>query len=179
MKALVEGKGSFSAGGQWCAMGFKLLGSRALVKAQVLQVQKEKNGTAEAIAKKVEEKREKLNNAIKAMELYKSDPNKLKSTDWQDIMKFLLPIFDKKTAPSKLSSKVKVIAKLEEIEKKNDKAWLLLLEEEVAKAQAGMAQAVTEEQADGLNWGKYCLDEGSDCDGEDEEVECIGEEAAL
>ena len=179
VKTLVEGKGAFSAGGQWCAMGFQLLGSRALVRAQLIQVQKEKKKTIQAAAKKEGERQGKIDAAKKAVELYKGEPAKMKSPDWQNIMKFLLPIFDKSTAPSKVNSKVKVTAKLEEIEKKNGKGWVLLLEEELVRAQAAMATEVVGNQGGGVDWSELHLDKGSDNEGEDEEVEVVAEEAPI
>ena len=179
VKTLVEGKGAFSAGGQWCAMGFQLLGSRALVRAQLIQVQNEKKKTIQAAAKKEGERQGKIDAAKKAVELYKGEPAKMKSPDWQNIMKFLLPIFDKSTAPSKVNTKVKVTAKLEEIEKKNGKGWVLLLEEELVRAQAAMATEVVGNQGGGVDWSELHLDKGSDNEGEDEEVEVVAEEAPI
>lgn len=179
IKTLVEGKGAFSAGGQWCAMGFQLLGSRALVRAQLIQVQKEKEKTTKAAAKKEGDRQGKIDAAKKSVDLYKGEPAKMKSPDWQNIMKFLLPIFDKSTAPSKVNSKVKVTAKLEEIEKKNGKGWVLLLEEELVRAQAAMATEVVGNQGGGVDWSEFHLDKGSDNEGEDEEVEVVAEQAAV
>ena len=178
IKTLVDGKGAFSAGGQWCAMGFQLLGSRALVRAQLLQVQKEKEKTIKATEKKVSEKQGKMDAAKLALEVYKGDPLKMKSPDWQQIMKFLLPIFDKDTAPSKVNSKVKVTAKLEEIEKNNGKGWVLLLEEELAKAKTAMSTEALV-QSGGVDWDKFHLDKDSDAEDEDEAVEVVGEQAPV
>merc|ERR1739849_49798 len=54
--------------------------------------------------------------------------------DWKNIIKFILPRYDSKQAPSKLTTIVKMEAKLEEFEKENGKTWIELVEEEVVKA---------------------------------------------
>ena len=41
VQALVEGKLAFRAGAQWCTFGFQLLGSRAILRAQTLQLEQE------------------------------------------------------------------------------------------------------------------------------------------
>ena len=51
--ALLKGKSAFSAGGQWCTLGFALLGSNAILRAQKEQLRLEAEGTAATRAKKI------------------------------------------------------------------------------------------------------------------------------
>ncbi len=52
MKLLVERKQAFSAGAVWVARGPRLMGSKATIKAQVAQIEKEKKSAAEMATKK-------------------------------------------------------------------------------------------------------------------------------
>ncbi len=38
IEKILKGNGAFSQGQQWCVMGFKSIGSRAIIKAHVLQL---------------------------------------------------------------------------------------------------------------------------------------------
>ena len=115
MEELLDGKSAFSAGGQWCALGFKLMGAKAIVGAQVRQLQKEKDGSNETVLKKLRERREKMRSAQGALEVHTSGAE-LSGNDSADIIKFIWPRYDPKCAPSKLTSNAKRIEKLAEID---------------------------------------------------------------
>ena len=115
MEELLDGKSAFSAGGQWCALGFKLMGANAIVGAQVRQLQKEKDGSNETVLKKLRERREKMRSAQGALEVHTSGAE-LSGNDSADIIKFIWPRYDPKCAPSKLTSNAKRIEKLAEID---------------------------------------------------------------
>ena len=63
VKYLVETKGAFSTGAQWCTFGFKLLGSRAIIRAQRLQLEAERKDSKEARATKLGDKKAKAEKA--------------------------------------------------------------------------------------------------------------------
>ena len=90
----------------------------------------------------------------------------------------ILPRFEKDAAPSKLSSNVKVKAKLAEFEEKYKKTWPVLLEEELMKARAELAENAKKDHTN-VAWDDFRLDEQSDAEGSDSEVECIAEETGI
>ena len=103
VQALVDGKKAFSAGGQWAVIGMQLLGSHAIIKAQRLQLKKEKEGGEANAAKKLASKMEKANKAQEALTLYRA-AGKMNRSHWDAIIRFLWPRLDSNAAPSKLTS---------------------------------------------------------------------------
>ena len=75
----------------------------------------------------------KIEKETKALEMY-TEMVKMGKNDWGDIIKFLLPKFEPKEAPSKLNSIVKVKNKLKELEVKYGKPWYVLFKNELDKA---------------------------------------------
>jgi hypothetical protein len=71
-----------------------------------------------------------------------------------------------------------VKAKLEEFEEKYKKTWPVLLEEELTKARAELTENAKNDQTD-VGWDDFRLDEQSDAEGSDSEVECIAEQAGI
>jgi len=100
VKSLVERKSAFSAGGIWMALGFQLMGSQATVRVQLQQIELEKAAAAMTTAKKAEDLRVKVEKAESSFQLYKSGQH-MQMEAWRDIIKFLLPIYDKKQLPLK------------------------------------------------------------------------------
>jgi len=100
VKSLVERKSAFSACGIWMALGFQFMGSRATVRAQLQQIELEKAAAAMTTAKKAEDLRVKVEKAESSFQLYKSGQH-MQMEAWRDIIKFLLPIYDKKQLPLK------------------------------------------------------------------------------
>ena len=79
-------------------------------------------------------KKTKAKKAHQALIAFNSKSSgKAKGDDWKDIIKFILPICDPTSAPSKFTTIAKAKAKLEEIEKQKGKTWTVLVEEEVEK----------------------------------------------
>ena len=146
MKALVEGKGAFSAGSQWAHFGMKLLGSRAVCRAQFMSLQKDAKGNEEETEKKMEERRKMMSAAHAAMTVFRGDPKEMRKGNWVDIIKFLLPQYNKTIAPSKFNGVKKVKDKLEEFENKKGKPWADLLEEELRVSTSELS-AVSEQAA--------------------------------
>ena len=145
VKHLVETKGAFSTGAQWCTFGFKLLGSRAIIRAQTLQLEAERKDSKEARATKLGDKKAKAEKARQALIVFNSKSGeKAKGDDWKDIIKFILPIYEPGSAPSKFSTIAKAKAKLEEIENKKGKAWTVLVEEEVNKVLSELESEVAQ-----------------------------------
>jgi hypothetical protein len=72
-----------------------------------------------------------------------------------------------------------VKAKLADFEKKYNKTWPVLLDEELTKARAELAGKAKQDQANGnVPWAKFRLEEQSDAEGSDSEVECVAEIAS-
>ena len=60
VKELIERKGAFSADAQWCTSGMKLMGSQTNVRAQLLQIEKEKKGSDQEASSKAEKRLVKI-----------------------------------------------------------------------------------------------------------------------
>ena len=70
-----------------------------------------------------------------AFEIYKADPKNLKKDYWKDIIKFILPILDHNTAPSKLQSIKKIKEKLDSCQEEHGEHWVAKMERELGLAQ--------------------------------------------
>ncbi len=90
---LVERKSAFSARGIWMALGFQSMGAKATVRAQLQQIELEKAAVTRTTAKKVEDLRVKVEKAEALFQLYKWGQH-MPMEAWQDIIKFLLTIYD-------------------------------------------------------------------------------------
>ncbi len=55
---------------------------------------------------------------------------------WQDIVRFLVPLYDKKTTPSKLASIVKMKEKLESLKADFGSSWNELMEIQIKQFQS-------------------------------------------
>ncbi len=93
------------------ALGFQLLGSKATVCAQVKQINSEKVAATKTEVKKEKETRKKVEKAESLFELFKSGLNMLAKA-WQDIVKFLVPLYHKKSASVKFNLVNKAKGKL-------------------------------------------------------------------
>ena len=69
-------------------------------------------------------------------------------------------------------------AKLAEFEEKYKKTWPVLLEEELTKARAELTENAKNDQTN-VGWDDFRLNEQSDAEGSDSEVECIAEQADI
>ena len=58
-----------------------------MVRAQLLQIKKDKDGDVKEIAKKASEYQTKINAAQELLEVFKSDVSLMKKLEWQDIIK--------------------------------------------------------------------------------------------
>ena len=164
---LVESKGSFSAGAQWCTFGFQLLRSSAIIRAQTQQIDEERKGNQEARSVKLGEKRSKILKAQESLALFNSkSTGKASAGDWKNIIKFILPRYDSTLAPSKFASIGKAKAKLDEFEAEKGKTWVELVEEEVAKA-LGEVESEAHRTEGTSDWQGLHLDDDS-----------VGEDAA-
>jgi hypothetical protein len=122
VKALVDGKFAFNAGGQWCTLGFALLGLSEILRAQQLKLERDAAGEI-----KVKEKMEKNRLAkIKKAELvlfrFRGTVDKMDAIHWRMVIRFLLPMFLPGEAASKCIQVPLVKAKLTEI-KMDHKKW--------------------------------------------------------
>ena len=83
---------------EWVCPGNQLLGSNAMIKAQVYQIkieEQERVAISETLQSSKIDKKSKTKDAF---EIYKADPKSLKKDDWKDIMKFIIPILNPNTA---------------------------------------------------------------------------------
>ena len=113
VKQLIEKKGAFSAGAQWYAFGFQLLGSRTLIRAQVQQVEnKRKSIQAQSTTRKAEE----------ALTVWTAT-GKLMANQWKDILKFALAQWEPKAPLSKYSTMAKAKTKMKEFAAKLNRPW--------------------------------------------------------
>ena len=135
VKELVDNKKAFSAGGQWATLGLQLMGSTAIIRAQKMQLERDEAGGRASAAKKLAGQIDKINKAQAALLMFRSN-TKMGKPEWSDVIKFLWPRYDEKAAPSKLTSIIKIKAKLQELETKYGKTWDLLMEQELPKARA-------------------------------------------
>ncbi len=108
-------------------LGFQLMGSRAMVQVQLEQIELEKDQVTKTTGKKSKDLRVKVEKAEASFQLYKLGQHMLMEA-WHDIIKFLLPINDKKTAPSKINSLKKAIDKLNSFEAEYGSKWDDLME---------------------------------------------------
>ncbi len=97
-------------------LGFQLVGSKASVHAQVQQIKSKSVAAAKTKTKKEIGIREKVENALASFELFKSGSN-MPAEVWQDIIKFLVPLYDHKSAPSKFNLVKKAKDKLASFDK--------------------------------------------------------------
>ena len=138
------------------------MGSRATIRAQVLQLNRDMDGDKDVIAKKMAEEASNIEKATKALELYTAIVKRGKN-NWEDIIKFLLPKFEPKEAPLKLNSIVKVKNKLKEFEVKYGKPWHVLLKNELDKACVDNMEADKDQDNNDkkLSWSRLQLDRES------------------
>ncbi len=80
------------------------------------QINSEKATAAKTEVKKAKETGEKVEKAKALFELFKSGLNMLAKA-WQDIIKFMIPLYNKMAVPSKLNLVKKAKDKLRSIEK--------------------------------------------------------------
>ena len=135
---------------------------KTTIRDQVLQLKRDKDGDKDAIAKNMAEEAANIEKATKALEVYTAMVNMGKN-DWEDIIKFLLPKFEPKEAPSKLNSIVKVKNKLKEFEVKYGKPWHVLLKNELDKACVDNMEADKDQDNNDkkLSWSRLQLDRES------------------
>ena len=146
IRALVENKGAFSAGGQWCHIGVQLLGSEAVTAAQMEKLAIEQRKTAAAAERKATEKEKKVTKARAALQSFKQENSKAGADKYKDVIMFLLPRVEKETAPSKIGSMKKRKEKLEQLAAKFNESWMQLLEEELDKAEREAASQQAPEE---------------------------------
>ncbi len=77
---------------------------------------------AKTEAKKEKNIREKVENASATFELFKSVSN-MPAEAWQDIIKFLVPLYNNKSTPLKLNSVKKAKYKAVSFDKEYDPSW--------------------------------------------------------
>ncbi len=82
---------------------------------------------AKTKAKKNKDIRVKAEKASASFELFKSGSN-IPAKAWQDIIKFLLPLYEHKSAPSKFNSLKKAKDKLVSFEREYSSSWDALME---------------------------------------------------
>ncbi len=173
MKSLVDRKQAFSAGALWVALGPKLMGSKATIRAQVAQMEKEKASVSEIATKKANDLRVKVEKADASFQLFKSG-KKMSLEAWRDIVRFLVPLYDKKTAPSKLGSIVKMKDKLDSFEADFGSSWNELMEIQLKQFQSKPLSEPNAQVAESSLRAQLHLDSDSD-GGADED----GDEAGV
>ncbi len=82
----------------------------------------------------------KLEKADDAFQVYKSG-GKMTKELYYDIVKFLVPLYDPKTAPSKLNSLKKAKSKLDQFEEDYGSKWDVLMEIKLAEYQRKLSGA--------------------------------------
>ena len=176
---LVKKKGAFKAGAQWCTLGFTLMGSRAIIKAQAVQLQEESANKKKKQGEKDDKVYKRVDDALNAYKIYKTcdneDYSKMSIDDWKSIIMFLLPVYDASVAPSKFTSKKKMIDRLFQFEEQYGMKWDQCLSIELEKA---TAKRSAQEVATGTEEGDYFSSLKLDIDS-DLEVESEEEEAEL
>ncbi len=141
VKLLVECKNAFSAGGLWMALGFQLMGSKATVCAQMEQIKSEKAAATITRAKREKAMRDRMEKADTSFELFKSGSN-MPAEAWWEIFKFLVPLHDNKSAPSKYNSVKKAKKKLALFEEEYGSPWEALMEVQLRKFQANILPVI-------------------------------------
>ncbi len=106
MKLLVEQNQAFSAAALWVALGARLMGFNATIQAQMAQIK------GEIATKKANNFHVKVKKVVVSFEHFKSG-GKMSLEAWWDIVRFLVPLYDKKMDPSKVALIVKMKEKLE------------------------------------------------------------------
>ncbi len=174
VKLLVEQKQAFSAGTIWVALGSNLMGFKATIKPQVTQIEKEKASAAEMATKKASNLCVKLKNAGTSFEVFKLG-GKTSLEAWQDIVRLLVPLYNKKTAPSKFSWIVKIKEKLNSFVVEFGSSWNELMGIQLKQFQSRLLSKASGEDATKSSfWAKLHLD--SDSEGNTDED---GDEAAV
>ena len=135
--ALLKGKSAFSAGGQWCTLGFALLGSNAILRAQKEQLRLETKGTAATRAKKSKEAAEKMNKAQAVLDKFHRK-EKMTAPDWKVVIAFVLPRYKANEPVSKCRTIEKIKDKLQELEKAKEVTWDAFMEDELGKSRAAL-----------------------------------------
>ena len=86
--ALLKGKSAFSAGGQWCTMGFELLGCDAILRAQKEQMKLEAQGKEAQRLKDNEKASSKLEKAQATLDKFNSN-ERILGLDWKAIIAYV------------------------------------------------------------------------------------------
>jgi hypothetical protein len=133
LKALVDSKCAFSAGGQWCTLGFALLGLSAILCARQLQLNRDAVGNSRAKAKVKMDILAKIETVEVTLSRFRG-PDKTNAPNWKIFISFLLSMFSPGKAVSKIQTVPLVKARLPEIKRDQKKQWDMCMEEEIAKA---------------------------------------------
>ncbi len=88
IEKLLKRNSTFGQGQQWYVMGFKSIGSHAIIKAHVLQLEKEREAKIKAAEKVANVRRPKYESAAESFGSYKTIPGKMKLDDWKCIVDF-------------------------------------------------------------------------------------------
>ncbi len=111
------------------------MGLKATIWAQVAQIEQEKAAAKKTVKKKAHEMKLKVEKAGKSFCLFKSGAKMLLEA-WQDIIWFLLSLYDTNTALSKLNTIKKVTEKLQTFETAYGSKWDELMEMQLQKVQS-------------------------------------------
>ncbi len=135
VKLLVKYMNAFSAGGIWMVLGYWLMGYEATVHAQVEKIKTEMVEGTKTKAKKEKDMREEVEQALALFELFNSRSN-VPAEAWWDRIKFLVPLYNHKSAPSKFNLIKKAKDKLASFDKEYDSSWDALMEVQLRNFQA-------------------------------------------
>jgi hypothetical protein len=140
VKALLAGKSAFSAGGQWCTMGFALLGCNAILRAQKEQIKIEAQGNEVQRVKDKNKATAKLEKAQASLDKFTSNERML-GADWKAIIAYVLPRYKAAEKLAACQTIPKIQAKLKELENEKGTTWALFMAEELLKSRANLQPA--------------------------------------
>ncbi len=128
------------------------------------QIQADKVAASTIATKKANELRGRVEKAAASFDLFKSS-TKIPKEAWYDIIKFLVTLFEKDTAPSKFNSIKKAIEKLGTFEPLYGSKWDVLMEMKLKEFQSKPSSQATSENNDlAVLCAQMHLDSNSDDD---------------
>ncbi len=173
VKSLVERKGAFTAEGHRMTLGFRLMGLKATIQAQVAQIEQEKAATKKTAKKKADKMKLKVEKVDESFCLWKSGA-KVPLDAWWDIIWFLLPLYDSNTASSTLNTIKKATEKLQTFETAYGSKWDEFMEMHLQKFQLKQSANTESSNPTWDLWSQLHLESNDDSDSID-----IHEEAGV
>jgi hypothetical protein len=119
VKALLETKNAFSAGGLWNTIATRIGNADVVLRAQKQQIDLEAQKTAVQARSRADRRAKMLTNAQTALQKYRQNPELMTDKDWGDVIRWVLPEAKAEGLMKDLKKTDAIVAKLATL----DREW--------------------------------------------------------